>query len=239
MSKPVQLHPARSPARIALAAAIAERARVADVLRLREGKLAANHVPETVWERRDEIERDLRRSTGMTGENVDAFRRMERTAALMRGEDPVDPVDPAIALRAELKEIDERIAASREAGERISADVEALREALTSAESHVRATAAAVMAAEGGRAALIAEHDRLAAQAAILLRAIEGAASPWIGGGPKPHHDAHAASRAALATPCSWAAAAERLRTDPDAPLPTIDAALAAVGSGQSARNAA
>lgn len=238
MPKPVSLHPARSPARIALADAIAERARVADALRLREGKLTANHVPEAAWERRDEIERDLRRSTGMTGNNVDAFRRMERTAALMRGEDPIDPVDPAVALRAELKEIDDRIAASREAGNRISADIEALREALTTAENRVRSAAAAVMAAEGGRAALIAEHDRLAAQAAILLRAIEGAASPWIGGGPKPHHDVHAASRAALATLCPWAAAAERLTTDPDAPMPTIEAALAAVGAGPSARAA-
>ena len=200
-------------------------------------------LPYSTWERRDEIEHELGRASGNAGKNTEVFRRMERTAALLRGEDPAalaDPVDPAVALRAELVEIDERVAKSQEARRQISADLDALRDALRGAEVAVWDAANAVMAAEAGRTALIAEHDRLVARAAILARAIDGAASPRVGSAPKPTHDLVAPVRAALAAaPCPWAEAAERLRTDPDAPIPTIEAVLAAVGAGPSARNAA
>ncbi len=244
MSKPVQLHPTRSPARTALAKAVAERDHVAEVLRGFEEKYEAVETPYATWERRDEIERELGKASGVTGKNVETFRRMERTAALLRGEDPADiadPVDPSVALRAELAEIDERLAKAQETRRRISADVDDLRKALDSADSAVRSSAAAVMAAEGGRDALIAAQAEHAAKAAILARAIEGAASPRVGGGPAPSCDFVAPVRAALAAaPCPWAAAAELLKTDPDASIPTVEAALASVGGPRSsARNAA
>lgn len=243
MSKPVQLHPTRSPARADLAKAIAKRDHVAEILRAHEEKYEATETPYATWERRDEIERELGKASGVTGKNVEAFRRMERTAALLRGEDPaelVDPVDPAVALRAELAEIDERLAKDQETRRRISADVDDLRKALDTADRTVRSAATGVMAAESARDALIAAHAEHAAKAAILARAIEGAASPLAGGGPAPSIDFVAPVRAALAVaPCPWAEAAELLKTDPDAPLPTVEAALASVGTRASARNAA
>jgi hypothetical protein len=241
MSKPVQLHPSRSPARKALAEAITERARIAKVRRDLE---AAPFPPRKHGDedREEKIEKILARGGSLASSFRPEDRERARVEALLRGEtppeDPAD-VDPRTALREELELIRSESRERRRLVERRRADVSAVSERLDHADAVVRSAASAVMLEEGGRDALIAEYERVAGPAAILLRAIE-AASPWVSGSPKPSFDASAARNNALAAaPCPWAIAAERLITDPDAPLPSIEAALAVVGSGSSARNAA
>lgn len=234
MSKPVQLHPSRSSARAALANAIADRDRIAALHADRNRR--AETYPNALWERKDDLAARLKAASSPARGQFAAY---ERAAAILAGVEP-DDTDPADALRADLAEVEAELAADRKRRDTLREDVHALANSLMSATGRVRDAAAAVMVAEGGRAALIVEHDQLAARAAILARAIDGAASPWTLGQPKPHHDLHAARNAALAAaPCPWASAAERLTTDPDAPMPTIEAALAAVGTGSSARDAA
>lgn len=234
MSKPVQLHPARSPARAKLATAIAERDRIKGIHDDRKAR--ADDFPVELFDRQDDLEARIRSATSPVRGQFAAY---ERAEMILAGEEP-DNTDPTEALRAELSEVLAEIEKGRKLRSELAEDVHALANALMSAEGRVREAAAVVMTAEGGRAALIAEHTRLAAQVAILARAIDGAASPWISGNPKPHHDLNAVTRETLkVAPCPWAAAAERLHTDPDAPMPTIAAALAAVVAGSPARNAA
>jgi len=234
MSKPVQLHLARSPARARLAEAIAERDRIKGIHDDRKAR--SEVIPEELFDRQDDLEARIRSATSPARGQFAAY---ERAAAIMAGEEP-DDTDPTEALRAELAEVEAEIDKGRKLRSALSEDAHALANTLMSADGRVREAADAVMSAEGGRAALIAEHARLSAQVAILARAIDGAASPWITGNPKPSHDLNAVSRETLkAAPCLWAQAAERLKSDPDAPLPTIEAALAALVAGPSAKNAA
>lgn len=246
MSK-LALVAARSPARAALAERIAERDRIAKALRdLQDAPFPPRRFGGE--DREEEIERILARPAPGQGAFAPAHsfaaeaRERERVEALLRGETPAEApadVDPKIALREELENIRAEARERRAFGERRRADVDAVKERLSYADAVVRGAAAEVMAEEGGRDALIAEYERLAGPAAILQRAIE-AASPWTPGAPRPSFDPAAARNAALAVaPCPWAEAAELLKTDPDAPLPTVEAALASVGTRASARNAA
>lgn len=247
MSK-LSLVAARSPARAALAERIAEREQIAKALRdLQDAPFPPRRFGDQ--DREEQIERILARPPSPSGAFAPAqsfaeeARKRERVEALLRGETPVEApadVDPRVALREELENIQAESRERRALRERRDVDLAALREHLSYADAVVRGAAAEVMADEGGRDALIAEYERLAGPAAILMRAIE-AASPWTPGAPRPSFDPAAARNVALAAaPCPWAAAAERLRTDPDAPIPTVEAALAAVGGpAASAKNAA
>jgi predicted nucleic acid-binding Zn-ribbon protein len=181
-----------------------------------------------------------------------SFEAEDRIQALIDGAPaPDDDLDAAEKEIAALREEAAEIAAREERIDRhnaqVDADLSELRERLGSAERAVKDAAAVVMAAEGGRDALIAAHARAVAIETALRKAIEGAASPWVPPAPQPQHSfstvTYYANRDAL--PCLWGTAAERLRTDPDAPLPTIADALARlpaiddVGAGPSAKNAA
>lgn len=237
----------RSPARAALAERIAEREQIAKRLRdLQDAPFPPRRFGDQ--DREEQIERILARPPSPSGAFAPAHsfaaeaRERERVEALLRGETPAEvpvDVDPRVALREELQNIQAEARERRALRERRDVDLAALREHLSYADAVVRGAAAEVMAEEGGRDALIAEYEKLAGPAAILQRAIE-AASPWTPGAPRPSFDPAAARNAALAVaPCPWAEAAELLKTDPDAPLPTVEAALASVGTRASARNAA
>lgn len=177
----------------------------------------------------------------------------DRIRALIDGgpvPDDLDAVEKEIAaLREEAAEIAAREGRIERHNAQVDADLVELRGRLDSAERDVKRAADVVMSAEGGRDALIEAHARAVAIETVLRKAIEGAASPWMPGSPRPDHSfsmvVYRANRDA--PPCLWGTAAERLRTDPDARIPTVadalvtlpDVAPPAVGAGASARDAA
>ncbi|MCJ2053697.1 hypothetical protein [Methylobacterium sp. J-070] len=233
---------ARSPARARLADLIAARNRVSEVLEARRRDSIG--FPYAFEEREEKLEAEIRRASTSASPSMseDHYRREEtaarRAAALIRGDD-LPEEEPTgdkrlAALRVELEELRAEMRRSRMLMEKKREDVAALERELGSADGRIVMAAKEVVTAESDRAAIVAEYEHHAARAAILGRALD-----VVRAGNAPP-DLHAARNAALAAgPCPWAQAAERLRTDPDAPMPTIEAALAAVGGpGPSARDA-
>lgn len=177
----------------------------------------------------------------------------DRIQALIDGDpapdDDLDAVEKEIAaLREERAEIAAREGRIERHNAQVDADLAELRGRLDSAGRDVKRAADVVMRDEGGRDALIAAHARAVAIETALRKAIEGAASPWIPPAPQPSHSfsmvVYTANRDAK--PCLWGTAAERLRTDPDARIPTIAEALDTlpdvappVGGSVSSKNAA
>ena len=242
MSK-LALVTARSPARAALAERIAERDHVAGVLETR--KRDSVESPYNFDEREGKLEAAIREASTSASMNTDHYRRERataaRTAALLRGEQPPEEEPTAeervAALKAELETLQAQWRRSRALAEKRTADVTVLERELRDANDRIATAAREVVSSEGGFAAVLAEHDYHAARAAFLARALDPSQLTLSDTRTAP--DLSAAKRTALAAPCPWAVAAELLRTDPDAPLPTVEAALASVGGPRPSSRAA
>lgn len=208
---------ARSPERDRLAGTIAERARVADLVRAREVK--HQEEADRGLDIRSEIYRledDLKRPR-LQHEH-------DREAALLRGEEPAVPT--VASIKAEIAGLQAQAADSREVVGRLAQDCALLRNRLHMAEMGVQDAILDVVAAEVDRATLITLHARLTRQGLLLARAIEGATRVQRIGDPPPADIGNAICLSTLPA-CPWAAAVARLNTDPDVPLPSIEAALA------------
>lgn len=208
------MKPARTPERQRLADAIIERDRRHALLQAKRAEHAAEEERRwPLYQRRDELETQLRRTGGLSGE-------ADRREALLRGDAPPERGISDV-LRAEITEIDAELARSQKAEAELLNDIQLLDTPCLMARLEVEEAIRAVMQADPVRAALLDELLRLQPRVAMLRRAANaafGLSDPGAGYAPSSIN----------ATPCPWQAARDRLVADPDAPLPTLDDVFAA-----------